>query len=152
MSAVVKDPDEPTVIDEMAAEAVPEPVEYPAGTPLLKPYVQIRPRSKRALFKRQYAQFTNMQDTVSALSKAARDAGSDDAVKLPDVAQAAENMRLWADADDLYQQMDDLMRLAAVDDTEYTVWSDQVDDKDLIRAFQAYMQESQPGEASSSAT
>ena len=50
MSAVVKDPDEPTVIDEMADEAVPEPVEYPAGAPLLKPYVQIRPRSKRLMY------------------------------------------------------------------------------------------------------
>lgn len=141
--------DEPTLIDALAAEAAPEPAEYPAGAPLLKPYLQIRPRSRRAEFKRQYAKFATMQDTVGALSKAAN---ATDAPKLPEAQQAAENMLLWADADDLYQKMDDLMRLAAVDEVEYTAWSDDADDKDLIATFQVYMRVSQPGEASSSAT
>lgn len=149
---VLNEPDEPTLIDALAAESAPEPVDYPVGAPLLKPYLQIRPRSNRAKFKREYAEFAKQQDTIGALTKAARRAEDDDAVKLPEAEQAAENMRLWADADDLYQKMDDLMRLAAVSSDEYSAWSDEVDDKDLVQTFQAYMQESQPGEASSSAT
>lgn len=146
---LLDEPDEPTLIDALADEAAPEPAEYPVGAPLLKPYLQIRPRSRRAEFKRRYAEFATMQDTVGALAKAAN---ATDAPKLPEAQQAAENMLLWADADDLYQKMDDLMRLAAVDEVEYTAWSDDADDKDLIATFQVYMRVSQPGEASSSAT
>lgn len=143
---VLNEPDEPTLIDALADEAAPEPQEYPPGAPLLKPYLHIRPRWRRAEFKRGYAKFATMQDTVGALRRAA------DAPDQPEAEQAAENMRLWADADDLYQQMDDLMRLAAVDEAEYAAWSDEVDDKDLVQTFQVYMRESQPGEASGSAT
>lgn len=145
-------PDEPTLIDELADEANPAPTEYPDGAPELKPYLQIRPRSKRADFKRAYAAFAKRQDTISELTKAAKAAKDAESAEASDAEQNIANMRLWADADDLYQEMDDLMRLAAVDDEEYGLWSDQVEDPDLIVTFQVFMQRSQPGEASGSAT
>lgn len=142
-------PDDPTLIDELAEEADPAPVEYPDGAPELKPYLQIRPRSKRAEFKRAYAAFAKRQDTIAELTKAAKATA---AAKKPDAQQNIDNMNLWADADDLYQEMDDLMRLAAVDNEKYALWSDEVEDQDLITTFQVFMQRSQPGEASGSAT
>lgn len=146
---VLNEPDEPTLIDDLAAEAAPEPEEYPDGAPELKPYLQIRPRSKRAEFKRKYADFARRQGTVNALMKASKDVED---VESPTAEQAGEKMKLWADADDLYQEMDDLMRLASVDPEKYAVWSDEVADDELIATFKVYMKRSQPGEASSSAT
>lgn len=138
-----------SAVDELADDA--NPPEYPDGAPLLKPYLQIRPRSQRAEFKRRYAEFADMQKRMQELQAEQQRLADDDSDDVSPV-RNAERMRLWADMDDYYQKMDDLMRLAAVNAEAYTEWSDEVDDGGLAEVFTVFARRSQPGEASSSAT
>lgn len=133
-------PDRST-IDELADDAAPPA--YPAGAPDLRPYLQIRPRSRRAEFKRKFADFTSLQAKVNEI----KESGA-----LAEDADQADRLRAWADLDDMYQQMDELLALAATDPDAYRAWSDTVDDDDLVRVFNVFMQRTQPGEASSSAS
>lgn len=139
--------DKPSVIDALNDDASPE--EYPEGAPVLRSWLQIRPRSKRAEFKRKFGEFNDMRGAIDKAQKAAKRA---------DVAAAAgkdvqgELLKLSAQADDMYQLMDDLMRMAAVNEDYYSKWSDDVDDADLVATFNVFVKRSQPGEASSSAT
>jgi hypothetical protein len=145
MATNTKKPDQPGVIDELADDATP--AEYPEGAPLLKPYLQIRPRSLRAEFKRKYAEFAGVQEEMQKVQASGVLKEDDD-----DPKQGAEKMRVWADMDDYYQLMDDLMAMAAVNPDAYREWSDQADDAELVAVFQVYAKRSQPGEASRSAT
>lgn len=130
-----------STIDELAEDAAPP--EYPDGAPLLRPYLQIRPRSRRAEFKRKFADFTALKDKVDEIKASG---------VLGEHAEQADRLRAWADLDDMYQQMDELMALAAVNPVAYQEWSDEVDDDVLVTVFNVFMQRTQPGEASSSAT
>ena len=136
-----KKPEQPSVLDQMADDAAPD--EYPAGAPGLQPYLQIRPRSRRAQFKRKYADVAQLQETASAELKAK---------KITDKSPVHEQLRLDATLDDLYQLIDELMEMAAVDPQAYRKWADEVDDQTLMATFTVYQKRSQPGEASSSAT
>lgn len=129
-----------STIDDLADDAAP--AEYPEGAPLLRPYLQIRPRSQRADFKRKFAEFTSMQTQIDEIKQSGA---------LAEDAPQADRLRAWADLDDMYQQMDELLALTAVDPDAYQEWSDKADDDDLARVFNVYMQATQPGEASSSA-
>lgn len=131
---------EPSVIDALAEDAVPE--DYPEGAPLLLPHLQIRPRSRRAEFKRKFAELNKVQLKLQEI----RQSGALDSE------DPADNLRLGADLDDMYQQMDDLLRLAAVNPDHYGEWSDAVDDSGLVGVFNVYMRRTQPGEASGSAS
>jgi hypothetical protein len=146
MTTNTKKPDQPSVVDELADDATP--AEYPEGAPLLKPYLDIRPRSKRAEFKRKYAEFAGVQADMQKIT-ASGVLGDEEST---DQNRAAEQMRVWADMDDYYQLMDDLMAMAAVEPDAYREWSDRVDDAELVAVFQVYAKRSQPGEASRSAT
>lgn len=151
MTTNTKKPDqpsalEPSAVDELADDATPE--EYPEGAPILRPYLQIRPRSKRAEFKRKYAEFSGVQGQMQKV-KASGVLEADDGT---DPERGAEQLRVWADMDDFYQMMDDLMALAAVNPDAYREWSDQADDAALVAVFQVYAKRSQPGEVSRSAT
>lgn len=135
--------DEPSVIEQLADDAVP--TEYPDGAPGLKPYLAIRPRSKRAAFKRRLSEYAEMARKMQARQAELPDEDDDSDEATP------ARMRLWADMDDLYQIADDLLRMAALDDDEYSTWSDEVSDEDLMTTFNVYQSRTQPGEASSSA-
>lgn len=128
-------------IDELAADAVP--TEYPDGAPLLQPYLQIRPRSRRAEFKRKFAEFSKVQDQVNKIKESG---------VLSDTGDQAGRLNAWADMDDMYQQMDELLEMAAVNPEAYREWSDTADDAALGQVFSVYMKRTQPGEASSSAS
>lgn len=141
---VVKKPDQADVIDELAADAVLP--DYPAGAPELLPYLQIRPRSRRAEFKRRFADFSDLQRKTDLAQKAMAAEGK------TDDGDQAQQLRLWADMDDLYQLMDELMEMAAVDPVAYRKWSDPVEDAELTAVFQVFMKRGQPGEASRSAS
>lgn len=144
MPTNAKKPEQASIIDELADDAVPD--EYPAGAPLLKPYLQIRPRSKRAEFKRKYAEFAELQEkTQAAQQSGVLDEDADDS-------RMGDKLRVWADLDDLYQLMDELMEMAAANPEHYREWSDAVEDNALTAVFQVYMKRSQPGEASRSAS
>lgn len=132
-----------TKLDAIADDA--ELPEYPEGAPLLQSYLKIRPRSKRAEFKRKFADVSEMQKEIDAIkaSGALNEAGDNQAAKL----------RAWAQLDDMYQQIDELLEMAAVNPAAYREWSDTTeDDTQLVAVFNAYMKRTQPGEASSSAS
>ncbi|HEX6969046.1 MAG TPA: hypothetical protein VF174_09590 [Micromonosporaceae bacterium] len=131
--------EQPSLVDQLAEDAVP--TEYPEGAPELLPFLQLRPRSRRAAFKRQYAEVIDLQKEVTSRSKGVTEKSSPSA-----------QMRLAADLDDLYEQIDQLMQLAAVDEAAYRKWADEVDDETLLVTFNVYAARSQPGEASSSAS
>jgi hypothetical protein len=124
--------------------------EYPPGTPELIPFMELRPRSRRARFKRKFAECTALEDTVKDVQSRAKKLARTTKVT-PEL--AALRMRLSADVDDLFGLMDEVLTIAAVDETKWRMWSDGLqDENDLARVFQLYMQRSQPGEASSSSS
>lgn len=135
-----------SVVDQMAedAEAVTAPPEFPAGAPDLKPLLAIRPRSRRAEFKRRYAEIAEQKPGMEVAQKAAAKLkqGSDE--------RYAAELRLWAQMDDFYDKVDAALRLAAIDPDAYAAWSDAVSDEDLAQTFSAYQARTQPGEAPSS--
>lgn len=137
MSPVKKQ--QPSVIDQLAEDALP--TEYPEGAPELLPFLTLRPRSRRAQFKRQYADVIAFQEELQKRHK-------DVTTSSP----PADQMRLAADMDDLCERVDQLMELVAADPVAYRKWADEVDDETLVKVFQVYVQRSQPGEASSSAS
>lgn len=143
------DTDEPSIVDELAADAAPD--EHPEGAPLLKPYLAIRPRSRRAAFKRKFAEFSEFQAKIDGMkSVISADDPADDS---EDRDLNPEKLQVWAEMDDLLQLMDELMEMAAESPQDYREWSDQlVDDNDLVRVFNVFMKRTQPGEALRSAT
>lgn len=133
---------QPSMVDQLAEDAIPD--EYPAGSPELLPYLQIRPRSRRAAFKRKYAELAELQESAQLVQKAAKVDDADGDV--------ADKLRLWADLDDIYQLMEELLEMAALDSAAYQKWLLEADDQALATVFQVYVKRSQPGEASSSAS
>lgn len=124
--------------------------EYPPGTPELTPYLDLKPRSKRARFKRKFAECTALEDTVKEIQGRAKKLA---ATKKETPELGAMRIRLSADVDDLFGLMDEVLELAAVDPAAWRKWSDNLDDEnDLARVFQLFMQRSQPGEASGSSS
>ena len=126
------------VVDAIDEEA--NPPEYPAGSPLLHTIAEIRPRSRRAQFKRLLADFLEKQAAVNLLGLA---------TDTEDMEQAAK-VRSWAEMDELYQQMAELMELAAKNPTHCVEWTDNATDEALLAVFQVFMRRAQPGEAPSS--
>jgi hypothetical protein len=138
---------EVSVVDEMVDDA--NPPDYPAGTPTLIEYRFLYPRSRRGEFKRLLAKFRGSQEKLNA----AKDGGLfDDVDKDTDLTAEQQEARieLAADADDLFDLMDRLMRMCAADPDEYDAWTRTVEDKVLTEVFTIFMARSQPGEASSS--
>lgn len=123
-------------------EAIPP--EYPPGAPVLMTIAQIRPRSKRAEFKRKLADFTGLQEAAEKMQAGAS------ATKPDGKADQPTQIRTWADMDDLYQLMVELMELAAVNPEHCLEWTDAADDQELLAVFQVFMRKAQPGEAPSS--
>ena len=136
-----------TLIDQMAAdvEAVDAPAEFPAGTPEFKSYLALRPRSRRAEFKRVLAQVAEMSPQLkreqAAIAKLKEEG-----------AREAASMRLWASLDELYELVEKALRLVAVDAEKFDAWAAEVDDDTLQLVWAVYQQKAQPGEASSSAS
>lgn len=138
---------EVSVVDQMADDA--NPPEYPEGTPALIEYRFLYPRSKRGEFKRLLATFRRSQEKLNT----AKDGGLFDEVDKDDELTAEQQearIELAADADDLFDLMDRLMRMCAADPDVYDAWTRQVEDAVLTEVFSVFMARSQPGEASSS--
>lgn len=135
--------DSPSLVDQMAEDAVEVPTEYPPGVPELKTMLAIQPRSRRAAFKRKYAEVAEYMATVRDLEKNTKKIKNDDE-------RHVSELRLWAEVDELYQRIIDALRIAAVDETKFDVWADAVSDEDLQATFAVYQQRTQPGEAPSS--
>lgn len=130
-------PDEPTVIDSMAADAAPR--EYPKDAPGLWPYLKL-PFRQRAKFFAVYRQLNDRQaDMVAAEKKRRRGKQSE--------GQMLEQAEVLYE---LYALMDDLLEIAAVDKDRYRAWVESHNDDQFAELFAAYVERSQPGEASGS--
>lgn len=130
-------PDEPTVIDSLAKDAKPR--EYPKDAPGLWPYLKL-PFRQRAKFFAVYRELNDRQTEMTAVEKKRRKGKLTEAQML----EQAEGLY------ELYALMDDLMRIAAVDKQFYEAWVESHNDEQFAELFAAYVERSQPGEASSS--
>jgi hypothetical protein len=143
-NTAVKKTDAISVVDQIAddADAVAQPTEYPDGAPALKPMLAIRPFSRRAEFKRRYAEVAEQKSELDRLQveAAKHKQGSEE--------HYAAQLRMWAAMDDIFEKVNNALRMAAVDVEAYDRWSDNLtDDNDLMTTFNVYQQRTQPGEA-----
>jgi hypothetical protein len=143
----MKNKDDDSVLEQLAddAQAVDTPAEYPPGAPALKPLLAIRPFSRRAAFKRFYAEVAEKKGELDTLQAdvGQHEAGTD--------GHYAAQLRMWAAMDDVFEKVNAALRLAAVDQEAYDAWSDTLEnDNDLMTTFNVYQARTQPGEASSS--
>lgn len=139
---------ENTMVDALHADAEAL-TEYPPGCPDLIPYLNLRPLSRRAQFKRKFSECTVLEDQLKDLQKRAKKL--DNGRVSPDLGRL--RLQLSADYDDMVGLMDEVLELAAADPEAYRAWSaEQTDDNAVPRVFQLYVNRSQPGEASSSAS
>lgn len=132
-------PDEPSTVDQLAEDATPE--EFEPGTPEFLVPLAVKPRGRRAEFKRLYADvIARYEDIVKYRA----------AVQAEEELPMSEQMRISAELDEVGQAIDDLLRFVAVDRAAYDAWSGEVSDDDLMKTFNIYQKRAQPGEASSS--
>jgi hypothetical protein len=137
----------PSVVDAMAedAEQATTPPEYPTGAPDFKVLLAVRPRGRRADFKRLLAGIAEkspeLRDRQEALSKLS---GKGE--------REAASYRLWADMDEVNELVEDALRIVAADPATFDAWATEVSDEDLQATWVAYQSRAQPGEASSSAS
>lgn len=129
--------DEPTAIDSLNSDAAPR--EYPKGAPGLWPYLKL-PFRQRAKFFAVYRDLNARQADMVAVEKKRRRGKPNDAQML----EQAEALY------ELYALMDDLMEIAAVDKDAYRDWVNEHSDDEFAELFAAYVERSQPGEASGS--
>lgn len=134
---VVNEP-QPTIIDALNEDAAPK--QYPKDAPSLWPYLKL-PFRERAKFFSIYRNLQAKQAELLAAEKKRKRGKLNDAQML----ESAEGLY------DLYAMMDDLMRVAAVDKDGYNDWVRDHTDEQFAELFGAYVENSQPGEASSSA-
>lgn len=144
-------PDDVDAVENTLVDALHEDAnaltEYPPGCPELIPFLSLRPRSRRARFKRKFSECTVLEDQLKDLQR--RSKKLDNTKVSPDLARL--RLQLSADFDDMVQVMDETLEIAAVDPEAYRAWSDeQTDDNAIPRLFQLYVNRSQVGEASSS--
>lgn len=130
-------PDEPTLIDSMAEDAAPR--EYPKDAPGLWPYLKL-PFRQRARFFAVYRELNARQGDMLALEKKRK------AKKLTEAQMLEQAEELY----ELYALMDDLLAIAAVDEDAYRAWVMSHSDEEFAELFAAYVERSQPGEASGS--
>lgn len=136
-----------SVVDQMAEDVgqIDQPTEYPPGAPEFKVMLALRPRGRRAEFKRLLAEIA---ERGPALRKEQVEIGK---IK-DDGRREAASMRLWADMDELYEVIEKALRLVAVDEAKFDLWATEVTDDDLQVTWAVYQTKAQPGEASSSSS
>lgn len=138
-TAAKTEDEQPSTTDQLAEDAVPP--EFAPGTPEFLVPLAVKPRSRRAEFKRLYAEVIERYESVSKYREL---------VEAKDEPPVSEQMRISADLDLVAQAIDDVLRFVAVDQDAYAAWSDDVSDDELMKAFNTYQKRAQPGEASSS--
>jgi hypothetical protein len=132
----------PSVVDQMGEDAA-LPTEYPPGVPELRPLLDVRPRGRRAEFKRLLAKVAERSPELQ------REQQGLEGIKSVEAREVA-SLRLWASMDDLFEVIEEALRLVAVDPGKFDTWVAEASDEDLQIAWAVYQQRTQPGEASSS--
>ena len=129
--------DEASFIDALNSDAAPR--EYPKDAPGLWPYMKL-PFRQRAKFFAVYRELNGRQSEMLAIEKKRKRGKMTEAQML----DQAESLY------ELYALMDDLLVIAAVDKDAYRLWVEEHDDEEFAELFAAYVERSQPGEASGS--
>jgi hypothetical protein len=129
-----------SITDQMGEDAQAATVEYPDGAPEFIVPLAIRPRSRRAEFKRRYAAVLERYERANKLRNALDEENP----------PPSEQMKIMAELDEVYQAVIEALEIVAVDPEQYKMWADEVEDADLMQTFTAYNVRTQPGEASSS--
>lgn len=139
--------DKPSVVDQMIedVESVELPQEYPPGAPEFKVLLAVRPRGRRAEFKRLLADIAE-KGNLARDGQAAMKKTKDDRRK------ERELFLLSAHIDEALELIEQALRLVAVDLEKYDAWAADVSDEDLQATWAVYQSRTQPGEASSSAS
>jgi len=134
-----------SAVDELRADAKAaiKAVEYPEGAPKFRPLLDLEFDERGPAI----AEYQAMQRFLKAhpgVTKAKEvDADSDAEVEIGD-----ETIEVYQ----LLAIMNRFMKLVAVDQDEYATWKGRKDAAVFTQTFNAYQAESQPGEASSSAS
>lgn len=136
-------PEQPAITDELAQDAAADGVEYPHGTPELRPVLRM-PRRERPAYYNAMAEVSSLQKNAHRPDGSAADPEADDRpmeIRLTEVARQAE----------LIAAIEDLLAVVAADEPGFRVWALEVEDSTLVQVFNVYIRKTQPGEAQSSA-
>jgi hypothetical protein len=133
-----------SLVDQMGEDAA-APAEYPVGAPEFRPLLDVRPRGRRAEFKRVLAQIAEQSPALRAGQAVVEKIKADGE-------REAAMFRLSADMDELFELVESALRLVAVDPAKFDAWAAQANDEDLQTTWAVYQSEGQPGEASSSSS
>jgi len=136
-----------SIVDQLGedAEQLETPTEYPPGTPEFKVMLAIRPRTRRAEFKRLLAEITERSGVAREQQKQMAQLKD-----RPDDERGAALFRLSAALDEVLEVVESALRLVAVDVEKFDAWAADVADEDLQITWAVYQTRSQPGEAPSS--
>jgi hypothetical protein len=133
--------------DSLAQDVADEDLEYPEGTPVLIPVLNL-PRMRRADAYEALGQIQSLQRQVKRLTPedgdelAEGDAVEAKPVELDPLSYGAQ-YRVVA-------YIEKYLAVVAEDENKFKSWALAVDDSDLVKAFNVYIRKTQPGEAESS--
>lgn len=120
--------DEPSLSEDMAAEARAAKVRKPKGSPQLWPFAQLPRRARAEFFK-----------PLRGI----------DAASLAKAGKGTPDLKDAGDLFDLLANVEDALRVVAVADAgvDFDEWATKADDTTLLALFQWYMDRFTPGEA-----
>jgi len=145
---------EPDPVDQLADEVAAETLEYPEGTPELRPVLAL-PRMRRA---DAYEALGHIQDEQKKVKRSeSGDEPEDDSTEDDDEVKPVELDPLSYGAQyRVVAYIEEYLRVVSKDQKVFDRWvagpngDDGVRDADLVKAFNVYMRKAQPGEADSS--
>lgn len=125
--------DEPTLSEDMGAEARAAKVRKPKGSPQLWPFAQLPRRARADFFK-----------PLRGI----------DAESLAKAGKGTPDLKDAGDLFDLLANVEDALRVVAVPDAgvDFDEWAAKADDTTLLALFQWYMDRFTPGEAKPSSS
>jgi len=148
---------EPDPVDQLAEDVAAETLEYPEGTPELRPVLAL-PRMRRA---DAYEALGHIQDEQKKVKRSESDDEPDDETEDSDedsdeVKPVELDPLSYGAQYRVVAYIEEYLRVVAKDQKVFDRWvagpngDDGVRDADLVKAFNVYMKRTQPGEAASS--
>jgi len=139
---------EPDPVDQLAEDVAAETLEYPEGTPELRPVLAL-PRMRRA---DAYEALGHIQDEQKKVKRSeSDDEPEDDGDEDSDEVKPVELDPLSYGAQyRVVAYIEQYLGVVAADQKAFERWATRVTDADLVKAFNVYMRKAQPGEADSS--
>jgi hypothetical protein len=140
----------PDKVEQLALDVADEKLEYPEGTPVLIPVLNL-PRMRRADAYEALGQIQDLQRRVKSLKPEDDDEPADDEdVENPKVKPVKLDPLSYGTQYRVLAYIEEYLAVVAKDPKEFREWAQQADDSDLTEAFNVYIRKTQPGEAESS--